>query len=135
MIKKRATKKRVAKKSAVKKSMVKKKAARKRAVPTRAVAKKKVAKKKIPGYVKSGSGLFVPPELATVVPPSKLRKGFAKAKDEINGIIDEIIDTMTEDYVISEIEINASFSADGKFMGIGVGGAASIKIKVTPDRG
>jgi hypothetical protein len=123
------------KKKAVKKKVAKKKAAFRRVAPTKKVTKKKVVKKKLSGYVKNESGIYVPGKLATPVPPSKLRKGFAKAKKEINGIIDEIIDTMTENYVISEIEFNASFSADGKFMGIGVGGAASIKIKVTPDRG
>jgi hypothetical protein len=118
----------------VKKKAVKKWVSKKKVAFTGGTPRKKFVKKKVSGYVKSDAGIYVPEKIASIVPPSRLRKGFAKAKEEINGIIEEIIDTMTEDYVISEIEFNASFSADGKFMGIGVGGAASIKIKVTPDR-
>lgn len=38
-----------------------------------------------------------------------------------------------ESYSISEIELAASFGADGKFMGFSVGGATSIKIKIRPE--
>lgn len=114
--------------------MLKKKTVRKKVV-NKMAKKPFVVKTKLSGFKRGPTGLYIPDKLAPIVPPGRLRQGFAKAKEEINGIIDEIIDTMTEDYVISEIELNASFSADGKFMGIGVGGAASIKIKVTPDRG
>ena len=43
-----------------------------------------------------------------------------------------MMEKMAEPYEITEIEFNASFSADSKFMGFGVGGAASIKIKIAP---
>lgn len=46
--------------------------------------------------------------------------------------ISSIVGTMTEKYAISEIGLTASFNADGKFLGFGVGGAASITIKITP---
>jgi hypothetical protein len=98
----------------------------------RRVSKKKAVKKPS-GYVAVGEGIIVPEGVAKAVPPSKLLSGFKKAKKEINGMVDEIIDTMTEEYIISEIEFTASFSADGKFMGFGVGGAASIKIKIAPN--
>jgi len=87
--------------------------------------------KKPPGYVKSPNSTLLVPECG-VVDPSKLRKGLTKAKDEINELIQEVIDTATTDYSIHEIEFAASFSADGKFMGIGVGGAASITFRIRP---
>jgi hypothetical protein len=87
--------------------------------------------KKPPGYVKSPTSTLLVPE-GGVVDPSKLRKGLTKAKAEINDLIQEVIDTATTDYSIHEIEFAAGFSADGKFMGIGVGGAASITFRIRP---
>ena len=72
------------------------------------------------------SGLYVP------VPASKMRKGIKKAQDEIRGMIREIAALMTDDFAITEIELTAGFNADGKFMGFGIGGDASIKIKIAP---
>jgi len=46
--------------------------------------------------------------------------------------VQEIVDTATNDYIISEIELTASFNAEGKFMGFGVGGEVSIVIKIKP---
>jgi len=126
--------KKVARKKA--KTSVKKKAVVKKAVAKKAVAaaaKKKAIRKTPPGYELNESGLYTPSGTSKPVPASKLRAGFKKAKKEINSIIEEIASTMTESYVISEIELSASFNADGKFMGFGVGGAATIKIKIKPD--
>lgn len=106
---------------------------------TKKVVRKKVARRAVakkitrlpPGYkVVAGGKLAVPRD--TVVEPSQLRKGITKAKDEINDLIQEVIDTSTADYNIHEIEFAASFSADGKFMGIGVGGAATITFRIRP---
>jgi hypothetical protein len=55
-----------------------------------------------------------------------------KAKREINNMLNDFADLMKGDYIISEIGLTASFSADGKFLGIGVGGAVSIAIKIVP---
>ncbi len=96
-------------------------------------AKKKVSKKVPAGYQKTESGVLAPANSINPIPASKLRSGFKKAKKEINEMVEEIASTMTENYVISEIELEASFSADGKFMGFGVGGAATIKIKIKPE--
>ena len=97
------------------------------------VARKKLAKKKkIRGYSTTESGILVPTGTTSPVQPSKLKSGFAKAKKEINSLAEEIITTMNDEYAISEIELSASFSADGKFLGIGVGGATTIKIKISP---
>jgi len=58
-----------------------------------------------PGYrVVPGSKVLVP--TSPVVEPSKLYRGITKAKDEIHGLIQEIIDTSTEDYVVHEIEFS-----------------------------
>ncbi|MGB3270281.1 MAG: hypothetical protein WBA65_10070 [Rhodanobacter sp.] len=118
----------VAKKAAMKKPVTKK-AAAKRAVVKKAAATRL---KPIPaGYVlKAGTKLMVPS--TSVVEPSKIRKGLAKAKDEIDGLIQEIVDISTTEYEIAEIEFAASFSADGKFMGVGVGGSATVTFRIRP---
>lgn len=97
------------------------------------VGKKKVVEKLPPGYTHTDSGIAIPKNLYHPVPTSKLKNGIMKAKSEIKSLINEIASTMVESYSISEIELTASFSADGKFMGFGVGGAASIKIKIKPE--
>ena len=114
--------------------MAVKKAAKKPAV--KKAAKKFAAKKavlpRVPsGYVlKPGTKLVIPS--SSVVEPSKMRAGLAKAKDEIDGLIQEIVDISTSDYEISEIEFAASFSADGKFLGVGVGGSATVTFRIRP---
>ncbi|MDH5633333.1 MAG: hypothetical protein OEZ10_10130 [Gammaproteobacteria bacterium] len=84
------------------------------------------------GFILAENGLLVPTSTAAPVPASKLREGFKKASKEIDAIVEEITGSMTHDFSISEIELSASFSADGKFLGIGVGGAATIRIKIKP---
>lgn len=107
-----------------------KKFARKRPAH-RTTAKRRAIQRLPSGYRVAPSGRILVPG-GTVVEPSQLRKGITKAKDEINDLIQEVIDTSTTDYDIHEIEFAASFSADGKFMGIGVGGAATIKFRIRP---
>jgi|SRR3972149_5633763 len=86
------------------------------------------------GYKLSDNGLLIPSDIQKPIPANKLTAGFAKAKSEINQMLNGIVGTMTDKYVISEIGLTASFSADGKFLGFGVGGAASITIKITPSQ-
>lgn len=107
-----------------------KKPARKK-VARRVTARRRVLRRLPSGYKVSPGGKVLVPGGA-VVEPSQLRKGITKAKDEINDLIQEVIDTSTSDYDIHEIEFAASFSADGKFMGIGVGGAATITFRIRP---
>ena len=84
-----------------------------------------------PGFVRSGGGLLVPlPE--KVVPAGKLKKGIGDAKRYVEDMLTDFIQAMGEDYEVAEIELSASFSADGKFLGFGVGGDASIKLKIRP---
>ena len=66
------------------------------------------------------------------IPASKLRDGIVAAQGEIKQSLQEIASLMTMDFEVSEIELSMSFSAKGEFLGFGVGGAASIKIKIKP---
>lgn len=85
-----------------------------------------------PGYNRQKYGLIIPDSAAKPVPASKLKAGFEKARDEIGQMIDEIVRTMKMDYYIKEIDVAISFSADGKFLGFGIGGATSMNIKIAP---
>ena len=67
-----------------------------------------------------------------VVPASKLQNGIAKARQQISGVLQELIEATRDGYEITEIELAASFNADGKFLGFGVGGEMSISFKVRP---
>ena len=136
---KRRTAKKVAKKKVAKKTAKKiprKKAAKKKA--KKKVAKKKAKKKPLPpGYSKRTSGLVVPSDVEsidTVVEPSRLVNGLRSAKREVGNLIDEL-DDFAEGYDVSEVSLEVSFSADGKFLGVGVGGATSIGLKLTPNEG
>jgi hypothetical protein len=103
-------------------------------VVVRSSTAKAISKDFLQGYKQSSvNGVYIPKNYNKPVPSNKLRAGFLKAKDEINDFVAEIVETMTKNYVISEIELSASFNADGKFMGFGVGGSATIKIKITPE--
>ncbi|HHA2494029.1 TPA: hypothetical protein ACOECR_000892 [Stenotrophomonas maltophilia] len=130
------------KKTAVKKATSRrevKKASAKKAV--RKTAAKKAAAGALPkrprGHKLSAGGIFIPlgmPDLPVdgVVPANKLKKGLESAQQQITSLIQEIVDTATEDYRISEIELAASFNAEGKFLGFGVGGEATIVIRIRP---
>lgn len=119
--------------STKKPSVVHKTAARKPAAKKPA-ARKRAAKKlpRVPsGYVESDGGILTPGG-GDVTPPSKLRAGLSSARKEIAKTLNEIVSVMTQDFEIAEIEVSASFSADGKFLGFGVGGATTIKVKIKP---
>jgi hypothetical protein len=66
------------------------------------------------------------------VEPNKLRRGLHEARRQLDDTLDELLRTLTGEYEISEIKLIASFSADGKFLGFGVGGAASMEITIRP---
>lgn len=118
--------------------------ARKKA-PKRRPRKKPVTGKKRPpskkaqklplGYLQSAGGLLIPAKVTeevTPVPPAKIRSGLSKARNEIKKLM-EALSELTEGYTVSEIELAASFNADGKFLGIGVGGATTIKVRFRPE--
>ena len=89
------------------------------------------------GHKRTSSGLLVPERLSAmpssgVVAASKLEKGIASARAKISGVLEELVEATRENYEITEIELSASFNADGKFLGFGVGGEMSITFKVRP---
>ncbi|MFH1442089.1 MAG: hypothetical protein ABIH18_08645 [Candidatus Omnitrophota bacterium] len=95
----------------------------------------KVKEKEIaypPGYIRTRTGIIIPEGIGEPVPASKFRNGFLKAKEEIELLINDVVKTMKTEYAIKEIELAVSFNAEGKFLGFGIGGAASMKIKVAP---
>lgn len=102
-------------------------------------AKKRPAAKKVKamplGYLQSAGGLLIPAKMSeevTPVAPAKIRSGLSKAQTEIKKLM-EALSELTEGYTVSEIELAASFNADGKFLGIGVGGATTIKVRFRPE--
>ena len=87
------------------------------------------------GYVPTSAGVLVPARYAEKpVPSNKLVRGLTAARSQIERAIGELASIMTEDYRIAEIEFSVSFDADGRFLGFGVGGAASITVKIKPTR-
>lgn len=127
IMKKPAAKKAVAKKPAAKKAVAKKPAANKGAG--------RLIKPAPPGWKHNTGGVVLVEERISSVsltPASKLRKGLTAAQTEIKESLQEIATLLTHDFEVSEIELSISFSADGKFLGFGVGGATSIKVKIRP---
>jgi hypothetical protein len=113
-----------------------KKAVKKSASLGRATAAKKVPRPA--GYtVSPGGRVWVPEPIAKkaaegVVPASKLQNGIARAREQISGVLQELLEATRDGYEVTEIELAASFNADGKFLGFGVGGEMSICFKVRP---
>jgi hypothetical protein len=79
-----------------------------------------------------GSGLFLPVSRQTVVPPSSAKKGFAEARKRIDEALEVLAGSLADGFEVGEIEVQVSFSADGKFLGFGVGGAFSMTLKLRP---
>ena len=136
-VRKKASRRKVAKRKVTKKRKVTSKKYAKKKTARRLGSKRKAKKKKrMPaGYRRRGSGPLIVPDnldnIDTVVEPSKLVAGIKSAKVEVQKIADELIDSI-DGYDVVEIAFSVSFSADGKFLGVGVGGATSIEIKLTP---
>jgi hypothetical protein len=89
-----------------------------------------------PGYAFGGSSALVVPNprrpVTNPVEPSKIRRGLSEAKRQLDETLQSILDSFGGPYEITEIKVIASFSADGKFLGFGVGGAASMEITICP---
>ena len=104
------------------------------ATKKKAAAKKKSAAKRKTAarYSRSSnSGLYLPTDHAEPVDASKLRSGIREAKREIGLLLDDL-SNLSDDLDVSEIELTASFDVQGKFLGIGVGGATAIAIRLKP---
>jgi hypothetical protein len=84
------------------------------------------------GYTRRSSGLLVPAEATKLVEPSKLQKGLRDAHRAIGDLLAELAKSIGGDYAVTEIELAASFNADGKFLGLGVGGAATVTVRLGP---
>lgn len=89
---------------------------------------------KPPGYTESKGGIMVPDGCGSpsYVATGKLQAGIENAKDQIKGTLKNIASVFTQDFEVSEIEISVTFTADGKFLGFGTGGAMSAKVKIRP---
>lgn len=107
-----------------------------------ATPKKAAAKAPPPGYTTAPNSAVLLPQrvvpkstkpitdASVVILPSKLQEGIKKAKEEISQAIQTISDVLTANVQVTEIELSVSFNAEGKFLGFGVGGAFSLKIKL-----
>jgi hypothetical protein len=115
----------------------KKPAAKKASAKKVAVAKKPAAKKRAPpepGYARGAGGIYVPKDIVVPVKASKLKAGLVTAKAQLSEMLDDLAD-FSSDFTLAEIEMQVSFSADGKFLGVGVGGATSITLRLKPRPG
>ncbi|WP_368639458.1 hypothetical protein ABRZ04_10485 [Castellaniella ginsengisoli] len=138
-------------KTAVKKASAKKAPAKLVAQAYKAAPAKKSAAKKAhygvsePGYKKTPGGVLAPvshkktsasapPE--SVVPVGKIEKGLKDALVNVNKVLSDSINSVAEgiqeSVELERIELSLSFNAEGKFIGIGVGGAATIKVCLRP---
>jgi len=77
-------------------------------------------------------GIAVPFSMIGIVPVSKLEAGLEKAQIEALKLVRSFSKFATAEYTVKEIEVSLSFDANGKFLGIGIGGAASVKMKLSP---
>jgi len=122
-----------------------KKASRRKVSGKKSAAKKSAAKKPLPPKKKlaapkgfkrrNRSGVLVPADFEDgndVVPQGRLEQGISEAKDSIRNMALQIADSLGDSFDLTELELEVSFSADGKFMGFGVGGATSVRVKFVP---
>ena len=123
-----ATSKKAATKATVKKAAVK--PASKKVTATRFGGKAE------PGFKPSKGGILVPEgnNSPSYVTTGKLQAGIESAKDQIKGTLQNIASVFTQDFEVSEIELSVTFTADGKFLGFGTGGAMSVKVKIHPSK-
>lgn len=88
--------------------------------------------------MKGPSGLFVPAELVSIsqanrpITAPKFAKGIGELFDELGSLSKAGTFDIEGNFEVRDITLTASFSADGKFMGFGIGGAASIAITLGP---
>jgi hypothetical protein len=91
----------------------------------------------------AGTGKVLPTQFGTFVVQTKSKepvpakvsavtKGMKEAQKQIKTLVKEFADILFQQYKITEIELTLAFSAKGAFLGIGVGGEASIKVKISP---
>ncbi|MGE0269363.1 MAG: hypothetical protein AB7S78_13010 [Candidatus Omnitrophota bacterium] len=69
------------------------------------------------------------PEKKTVVPADKLRQGVRRSQEEINDFVNDIVSSLKVNKNIKSVEIDLGFDLSGKFIGVGPGADATIRIK------
>ena len=136
MVKKTARKKASRKKAKTRRKakVTRRKAARKKTTTRKVARKKATAVRASPpkGYERSvTSPLLVPTGTSQPVSPSKLNAGLKTAATEIRSLLNSF-EALADGYAVAELELAVSFSADGKFLGIGVGGATSMTVRLRP---
>ena len=70
--------------------------------------------------------------VAKAVSVQQLKAGIGQANKALAEVVEQFGTTLRGDYDIGAIEVSVSFDADGRFMGFGSGGAASMKLSLTP---
>lgn len=59
-------------------------------------------------------------------------RGVSELKCRLDDFLDGLLRTLTDAFDILEVQLIASVSTHGTFMGFGVGGAASMELTVCP---
>jgi hypothetical protein len=77
-------------------------------------------------------GILLPRAELTPVPSGKLVKGLVDLRAQLHAALSEMSRMATAEYGIKELHVEVSFSAEGKFLGFGVGGAATFKLLLVP---
>ena len=73
-------------------------------------------------------------EPRVAVPPMRIKEGVKRARRDIVAVLDEITNISSEDeFYVKEIELSLSFDENGRFLGIGTGGVATVKVILAPD--
>ncbi len=76
-----------------------------------------------------------PPQARPVTQPVSayhMKKGLAAARAALVETLHELAALSDGSFVVKDLEIQASFDAQGQFLGFGPGGAATVKIRITP---
>lgn len=69
------------------------------------------------------------------IPTIKIIEGLGSAQEEISKLVEQIVETFDGNANVSEISLTLGFNAKGAFLGIGVGGAASVSVKIRVNEG
>ena len=92
------------------------------------------------GFATGRYGILVPDAIATnqvpkkPIAPSKLAKGLVELMEELDSLAADDLFTTSKSFEVQEVSLTASFSAEGRFVGFGIGGATSISLTLGPRR-
>lgn len=67
-----------------------------------------------------------------IVPARKLKEGIGAANRALAELMEDFGQGIAGDYDISSLEATLSFDTDGRFLGFGAGGSATITLTLTP---